>query len=385
MADGILTGLRVVEVSAYVAAPFAGALLAGLGAEVIRIEQRGGGIDAQRWPIHDGRSLYRSGLDQGKRSVAIDLRSETGQKLAADLICAEGDNAGLVITNLPAQGWLDYLALAARRRDLVMVVIMGLPGGGTAVDYTINAGVGFPWITGPEDWSHPVNHVLPAWDVASGILATTALLAAERQRRLTGEGQLAQIALSDVALAVANHLGYLAEARLLDEPRRRYGNYIYGTFGRDFQTSDGRHVMICALTPRQWTSLGEATGLSESFRELSHRVQAKLELEGERFRHREAISELLETWVAQRTLSEVAASLDAHGVLWGPYRTFKQLVQEIDEAGEPYASPIRFSSVERTRARPGPDIGSDTQQVLRETLGLSPGALSDLRRSAVID
>lgn len=385
MGYGILAGLRVMEVSAYVAAPFAGALLAGLGAEVIRIEQRGGGIDAQRWPIHDGRSLYRSGLDQGKRSVAIDLRSETGQNLAADLICAEGDNAGLVITNLPAQGWLDYHSLAARRRDLVMVVITGLPHGGTAVDYTINAGVGFPWITGPEAWGQPVNHVLPAWDVASGILATTALLAAERHRRLTGEGQLAQIALSDVALAVANHLGFLAEARLIDAPRGRYGNYIYGTFGRDFQTSDGRHVMICALTPRQWKGLGEATGLSESFRELAQRLQAKLELEGERFRHREAICTLLEPWVAQRTLSEVAASLDGHGVLWGPYRTFKQLIEEIDEARDPYASPIRFASIERSRARPGPDIGSDTEQVLSETLRLSTEAVDDLRRSAVID
>src|SRR5919201_1862476 len=358
MADGILTGLRVVEVSAYVAAPFAGALLAGLGAEVIRIEQRGGGIDAQRWPIHDGRSLYRSGLDQGKRSVAIDLRSETGQKLAADLICAEGDNAGLVITNLPAQGWLDYRALAARRCDLVMVVIMGLPGGGTAVDYTINAGVGFPWITGPEHWSHPVNHVLPAWDVASGILATTALLAAERHRRLTGEGQLAKIALSDVALAVANHLGYLGEARLIEEPRRRYGNYIYGTFGRDFQTSDGRYVMICALTPRQWRSLGEATGLSESFQELAQSVHAQLELEGERFRHREAISEVLEPWVAQRTLSEIAVILDAHGVLWGPYRTLKQLAEEVAVVREPHASTIRLALVDKTVARPGPEIGS---------------------------
>src|SRR5713101_3195162 len=77
--DSVLSGLRVVELSAFVAAPLAGSVLASLGADVIRVEQRGGGIDAGRWPMHEGRSLYRSGLDKGKRSVTVDLSTRAGQ------------------------------------------------------------------------------------------------------------------------------------------------------------------------------------------------------------------------------------------------------------------------------------------------------------------
>ena len=86
-------------------------------------------------------------------------------------------------------------------------------------------------------------------------MAALAVLAAERRRRLTGKGSLVELALSDIALEIAQSLGYLAEARLVEEPRPRYGNELYGTYGRDFKTADGRDVMICPLTARQWQGL----------------------------------------------------------------------------------------------------------------------------------
>ena len=89
--SGILEGLRVVEVSAFVAAPIAGATLASLGAEVIRVEQLGGGIDARRWPLYEGRSLYRAGLDRGKRSITLNLRSTRGQQLVAEIVARSGE------------------------------------------------------------------------------------------------------------------------------------------------------------------------------------------------------------------------------------------------------------------------------------------------------
>src|ERR1700726_1046757 len=102
------------------------------------------------------------------------------------------------------------------RPDLIMGVISGRRDGGTAVDYTVNAALGFPWITGPEGHEGPINHVLPAWDAMTGFLAAPALLAAERPRRLTGAGQLVELSLADVGMAVAGHLGLLAEAILID-------------------------------------------------------------------------------------------------------------------------------------------------------------------------
>lgn len=353
---GILTGLRVVELSAFVAAPLGGATLAAMGADVIRVDPLGGGIDVARWPLHEGRSLYWEGLNRGKRSVTLDLRSERGVQAAARLAA----DAGTVLTNLPARGPLAYERLVEERPDLVMLAISGRPDGGAAVDYTVNAGMGFPWITGPEGHEGPVNHVLPAWDVATGYLAVAGLLAADRHRLLTGEGTLVRLSLAEVALVVANNLGLLAEARLVEEPRGRFGNAVYGTFGHDFRTSDGRFVMVLALTPRQWRSLAEATGLPFD------RVEADLTDEAERWRHREAICALLAPWVAERPLTQVAETFERHQVLWGPYRTFKEALEADPGAWRPPATALDFGDAERRAAQPPPALGADTEAVLRE-------------------
>src|SRR5260370_1944189 len=103
-----------------------------------------------------------------------------------------------------------------------MVVITGNRDGSAAVDYTVNAALGFPFVTGPEGTDGPVNHVLPAWDAMTGFLAATAILAAERHRRQTGEGQLVELSLSDVGLGVAGHLGLIGEAGLEAQPPGRF-------------------------------------------------------------------------------------------------------------------------------------------------------------------
>jgi 2-methylfumaryl-CoA isomerase len=383
--DALLSDLRVVEVSVFVAAPLAGATLAALGAEVIRVDQRGGGVDAHRWPLHNGRSLVRTELDRGKQSIAIDLRSPRGKEIVVDLVTAQGKGGGILVTNLDAKGWMAYERLAKRRPDLIMMVIGGTPDGRPAVDYTVNAGLGFPWITGPEGWMGPVNHVLPAWDVATGLLAATGILAAERHRRQTSEGQLVELALSDVALTISGQLGLLAEAALKERPRGRFGNYVFGTYGRDFRTRDGRFVIILALTPRQWRSLGQATGLAAAFQSIEEAHGVDLLDEGSRFAHREEISALLEPWAEARTLDEIRASFDQHRVLWGPYRTFKELLQEHPHAAVPMATPLRFASHAPLPDLPSPQIGADTESVLRRLLGFTPEELTELRSGGVID
>ena len=117
---GLLTGLRVVEGSAFVAAPLGGLTLAQLGADVIRFDAIGGGIDYHRWPVTDeGVSLYWAGLNKGKRSIAVDTRKPEGQELITALITAPGTGNGIFLTNFPASGWLGYEALKKRRRDLI--------------------------------------------------------------------------------------------------------------------------------------------------------------------------------------------------------------------------------------------------------------------------
>jgi 2-methylfumaryl-CoA isomerase len=383
-ASGILSGLRIVEISAFVAAPLGGATLAALGADVIRVDPPGGGIDFGRWPLHGERSLYWTGLNQGKRSVTIDTHTKEGQQKVAKLIAAPGEGAGIVLTNLPVSDWNSYSELSKVRPDLIMVVITGSRDGGTAVDYTVNAAVGIPWITGPKGHDGPVNNVLPTWDASTGFLAAVAVLAAERHRRLTGAGQLVELSLADVGLAVIGHLGMIGEAVLNEEPRGRFGNDVYGTFGGDFATRDGRSVMVLALTARQWRSLCEATQLTLKFEELEGRLGLDFRKEGDRWRGREEICDLLEPWIAQRDLAKVREIFERHAVLWGPYQTFKQLVAEdprastttnalfaeVDHPGVgrylTAGSPLRFSASPAVPPRPAPALGEHTEEVLRE-------------------
>ncbi|MCY1262341.1 2-methylfumaryl-CoA isomerase [compost metagenome] len=387
MDGAMLAGLRVVEASAFVAAPLGGMTLAQLGAEVIRIDGLDGGLDYRRWPVTgDDCSLFWAGLNKGKRSVVIDIARPEGRELAQALITAPGKDAGILLTNFPARGWLDHDALRARREDLIQLTIQGDRHGGSAVDYTLNPRLGLPFLTGPQGQAQPVNHVLPAWDLITGQMAAVGLLAAERRRNREGGGQHVKLALEDVGLAVMAHLGFLAEAQHGGD-RPRQGNDLFGAFGRDFPTADGERVMIVGLTLKQWRSLCEATGLGERVAALQARLGVDLGREGERFRARDALAELVAPWVAARSLAEVRAAFDGHGVCWGRYQSVTQLLHEdpacseanpmfsrLDQPGigsvlSP-AIPLRFDE-QRLPARPAPRLGADTEAVLLDVLGLS--------------
>ena len=249
--DAPLSGLRVIEVSSFVAAPLGGMTLAQLGAEVIRIDPLGGAPDTTRWPLAPGGgSLYWAGLNKGKRSVTLDLRSPEGQRAVADLVASSGPDGGIVLTNA-GYPWLSCEALRHARPDLIHLRITGWHDGSPAVDYTVNAGLGFPLTTGDEATAGPVNHVLPAWDAACGLYAAIGILAAERHRRRTGAGREITLPLADVALAVTGHLGFLAEGRLAGAGRPRIGNHLYGGFARDFRTGSGDSVLVVTLTARR--------------------------------------------------------------------------------------------------------------------------------------
>ena len=254
-----LDGMRVIEGSAFVAAPSGGMTLAQLGAEVIRFDNIGGGIDHKRWPLTDeGVSLYWTGLNKNKRSIAVDLRSEEAQELLTQLAA----DAGNFLTNFPARGWLSYESLRARRADLNMVAITGNRDGTTAIDYTVNAAIGFPFATGPIGTNGPVNNVLAAWDLICGQTAALAMLAADRHRMRTGDGSNMSIALFDVALASTAALGHIAEAEMLGTERQRFGNDLYGAYGTTYTTNDGVWVYAAGISPRQWRSRATASSLS---------------------------------------------------------------------------------------------------------------------------
>ena len=400
--QGLLTGMRVIEGSAFVAAPLGGMTLAQLGADVIRFDPIGGGLDAHRWPVtHDGVSLFWAGLNKGKRSLAVDIRSPRGQEILAELVTEPGPDSGFFLTNLPARGQLAYEKLCTRRPDLVMVNVTGNHDGSTAVDYTVNPATGFPWATGPENLSVPFNHLLPAWDAITGTLAATALLAADRYRSRTGEGQQARIALSDVAFAMVANLGKVAEVQINKSERPKYGNYLYGAFGRDFSTRDGHRIMIVALTGNQWRALRDATGLSEGFDSVEHLLGLDFRKEGDRFEARELIGALVKTWVLARPLQEVRGIFDTHNVCWGPYNTFREMVetdprcspdnpmwQYVDQPGiGTYlmpGSPVVSNVAGRLPPSPAPVLGQHTDEILADVLGLDAAEIGRLHDDGVV-
>jgi 2-methylfumaryl-CoA isomerase len=402
MSSGVLSGLRVVEGSAYVAAPLAGMTLAQQGADVIRFDQVGGGLDANRWPLaKGGQSLFWAGLNKGKRSIQVDLRSDAGRELVSELIAAPGEEAGVFLTNFPARGWLDYEGLRERRPDLIMAALTGNPDGTSEVDYTVNPATGFPWATGPRNLAEPLNSVLPAWDVALGTLAVVGLLAAERHRGRSGEGRLIKLALSDVAFAMVGNLGRIAEAQLGAQDTPRDGNYLYGAFGHDFETRDGRRVMVVALTERQWNALVEVTQLADACASIEAATGHDLRTEAGRFAGRDLIAALLRPWFAARDMPAIREAFAGTNVSWGPYQTFRQLVtedprcstanpmfEEVDSPGVGTylmpGSPLWFEGLERLPVARAPLPGEHTEAVLAEVLGLAPAEIGRLHDAGVV-
>jgi 2-methylfumaryl-CoA isomerase len=237
--------------------------------------------------------------------------------------------------------------------------------------------------------------VLHSWDLVLGGQAALGVLAAERQRTLTGRGELIRIALSDVAFATVGNLGRIAEAQLGGRGQPKDGNYLYGAFGSDFATGDDRRVMVVALTERQWKALVDVTGLKAKFDAVELVTGEDLGTQTGRFEARDLIAAVLRPWFEARTLHEIRELFTGAGVSWGPYQTFEQLVAEdprcstenpmfelIEHPGVGRylapTSPIDPAGAGRLPVARAPILGEHTEQVLAEVLKLSERAIGDL-------
>jgi 2-methylfumaryl-CoA isomerase len=390
-----LAGVRVIEISSFVAVPLAGMTLAQLGAEVIRVDPIGGAADYHRWPVtDDGESIYWAGLNKGKRSVAADMRCRGGQELVQRLIA----EAGVLITNVVGREWHCYDTLVKLRPDLIHVEVSGRADGGTGVDYTVNAAVGFPLVTGPAQLAAPVNHVLPAWDMACGLYTALAVTAALRHRDATGRGERISIPLENVALATAGNLSFLTEVMVNGTPRRRIGNSLYGTYGQNFTSSDGAAFMVVALTARHFRDLTELTQTTKAVAALAEALGADFSDEGDRYRHRDALTGLFTVWFCEHTADQIEAGLSGTSVLWERYRGFADVIAEDRVTANPlftllnqprigeYLAPGLPMSIGGVypAAVPAPAVGDDTAEVLAERLGLGAQEIAQLIQSGTV-
>ena len=301
--------------------PLGGMTLAQLGADVIRFDPIGGGLDRNRWPVtEDGTSLFWTGLNKGKRSIQVDLRSPAGQELVdrADHRARRG--GGLFLTNFPARGWLDYEALRGRprrpdhgqhqrqpRRHLGGR-LHRQPGHRLSVGHRPAQPVGVPSTTCCRRGMRS-----PARSPPAGMLA------AERHRTRTGEGQLVRVALSDVAFAMVGNLGKIAEAQICRRERPKDGNYLYGAFGRDFLTDDGQahHDRRADPAPVAEPGRGDRSAARPSRRSsgCSTSTSTRRAIASRRAR---CSARSLKPWTISRTLEEIREVFDAPRGLLGP-------------------------------------------------------------------
>lgn len=398
----ILQGMRVVEGSAFVAVPLAGMTLAQMGADVIRFDRIGGGLDAKRWPVAaNGNSHFWAGMNKGKRSIALDMRSERGRELVTQIITAPGKDAGLFMTNLKVRGWMDYETLSQHRKDLIMVTLKGDRHGRPAVDYTVNPALGFPAITGPEGSTEPVAHALPAWDCIAGQMMVSTLLAAERHRLRTGIGQDAEFSLKDVAAAMLGNLGIIGDTATGGAKREKSGNALYGAYGQDFLCADGERVMVIGLTRRQWAGLQNATDTKSEIDALAARLGVSLNDEGNRYIHRHEITEILKPWFTARPSDVIGKIFDEQGVTWSVFQDFEKalatdvdlsadnpMFSEIDNPGLGRflvpGSPVDYSRHVRKNPAPAPILGQHTEEILGDVVGLPDVEIASLFDDGIV-
>ena len=399
----LLRGLSIVEVSSFVASPTAGLYCAQMGAEVIRIDQIGGGLDYDRYmQTAQGRSLAWENLNRAKKSVALDLRSGEGRELCVEL----ARKTGQLITNLPEKSFLSHAAVSGGRPDMISLRIMGWHDGRQAMDFTVNAASGYPLMTGPAEWdmetAPPVNQVLPAWDFITGAYCAFALMAALHHRAATGQGSEVRVPLGDVALGTVANSGAMAEMLYRGADRERLGNAIWGALGRDFTSHDGKRFMVAVLTSKQWTAMVEALDVAAPIAALEAGTGVRFaHSDRNRFEHREALFAIVQEAAGREDYATLAARLAGAGATFERYRTMHEAANDpalvadnplfgpspANPSGFEYPAARSFANLPERAAgdpAPAPYLGQHSEEVLAERLGLASGAIAGLIDRGVV-
>jgi 2-methylfumaryl-CoA isomerase len=274
------------------------------------------------------------------------------------------------------------------------------------MDFTVNAASGYPLMNGPEDWdpatAPPVNQILPAWDFITGAYCAFAMLAGLRHRDATGEGSELRVPLGDVAIGTAFNAGAAAEMLYRGADRERIGNAIWGAFGRDFLSRDGKRFMVAALTAKQWTALLDAFDLRGEVAALEAQLGVDLSAgDHERFQNRHALFELFQAAAAKLDYAELAARMTKAGATFERYRTMHEMTTDpelvtdnplfgpspANPSGFEYPAPRSFANIpDRPAGDPkaAPYLGEHSEEVLAERLGLSSGQIATLIDRGVV-
>ncbi|QXJ21503.1 CoA transferase [Actinomadura graeca] len=392
-----LDGIRVLDFSRVLAGPMATQILAELGAEVIKVERPGGGDESRRFEprLPGGESAYFFAFNRGKRSITLDLATPRGQEIARGL----ARHADVVVENfLPGsmdKRGLGYEALAEENPRLVYVSATGFGQSGPysdrkGYDTVFQALSGVMALTGHPD-TPPAKAGVPIADLTSGLWIVIAALAGLAGRGSSGRGGHADLAMMDVQVSLLA----VAAARLfaLDEDPPRTGTAHPGRVpSAAFECADGRYLHISG-SDHHWGPLCSVLGLDELA------ADPDLATNAGRVAQRERVTAGLTRAFATWPRDALADALRAAGVPAGEVNSVREaltdrntiergMVGHFDHPGEgrfpALGAPLRIEGYDRPEPAAPPLLGSDTDAVLTELLGLGEAEISRLRDEGTI-
>ncbi|MFV0292368.1 MAG: CaiB/BaiF CoA transferase family protein [Paracoccus sp. (in: a-proteobacteria)] len=365
-----LAGLRVVELARILAGPWAGQILADLGAEVIKVESPDGD-DTRRWgpPFiergEDCSAAYFHATNRGKKSVIADFRTAEGQRKVRDLVA----DADILIENFKVGGLarfgLDHAGLSELNPRLIYCSVTGFGQTGpyahrAGYDYIIQGMSGLMSVTG-EPAAQPQKVGVAVTDIFTGVYAATAILAAVQQRHRTGRGQHIDMALMDVAVAImANQaMNYLTTGNAPERMGNAHPNLVpYAVF----DCADG-WIIIATGNDAQFCRLCGVLGLPALSDAPDYATNA------DRIRNREALTTAVSAVTRGWKRDDLQAALETHGIPAGPINDMANVFADpqviarglkITPDGVPGVRlPVIFSDAKLDLSRPSPALGQD--------------------------
>ena len=391
-----LQGVRILDLSRVLAAPFATMILAELGAEVVKIEQPGAGDEIRSYePFHNGASAYFYTANRSKQSLTLNLKDKRAQRIVLDL----AKDSDVLVENYTVgtlkRFGLDYPKVAEVSPRLVYVSVTGFGQDGPyarrrGYDTVFQAMTGMTGLTG-EIGGDPVKAGLPTADLSSGLWTAIAILSGLMGRNASGKGSYIDLSMTDAQVALLT----IAAARwfALGEVPQRMGTEHAGRVpSAAFRCADGGWVHI-TCTDAHWPALCKVLGLEE------WGASPAVAINGERLQRREEVMARLRDATLHFGRDELVTACAAAGVPAGPVYAVDEVLTDphflargmvgrfdYPPAGEFPALPVplKFTGLDQPQVGRPPMLGEHTDAILRERLGMDEAAIMQLRDEGVI-